>query len=67
MDDMTGLHALVTGGASGIGLATARLLAGRGARVACLDLKPDDLPEPLLGSPRTSPTTPPSGPPSPRR
>ena len=49
MDDMTGLHAIVTGGASGIGLATARLLAGRGTRVACLDLKPDDLPEPLLG------------------
>lgn len=32
-----GLAALVTGGASGIGLATARLLADRGARVACLD------------------------------
>src|SRR5580693_4924147 len=32
-----GLTALVTGGASGIGLATARLLAARGARVAVLD------------------------------
>jgi len=32
-----GLAALVTGGASGIGLATARLLAIRGARVAVLD------------------------------
>jgi 2-keto-3-deoxy-L-fuconate dehydrogenase len=32
-----GLAALVTGGASGIGLATARLLAARGARVAILD------------------------------
>ena len=32
-----GLAALVTGGASGIGLATARLLAARGARVAVLD------------------------------
>jgi 2-keto-3-deoxy-L-fuconate dehydrogenase len=32
-----GLTALVTGGASGIGLATARLLAARGARVAILD------------------------------
>jgi 2-keto-3-deoxy-L-fuconate dehydrogenase len=50
MDDQSGefagLAALVTGGASGIGLATARLLAGRGARVAVLDLdlgiEPDD-------------------------
>ena len=32
-----GLAALVTGGASGIGLATARLMAARGARVAVLD------------------------------
>ncbi len=32
-----GLSALVTGGASGIGLATARLLASQGARVAILD------------------------------
>jgi NAD(P)-dependent dehydrogenase (short-subunit alcohol dehydrogenase family) len=35
--EFTGLAALVTGGASGIGLATARMLAGRGARVAVLD------------------------------
>jgi NAD(P)-dependent dehydrogenase (short-subunit alcohol dehydrogenase family) len=50
-DDFHGLHgqrALVTGGASGIGLATARLLADRGARVAVLDLAPGGLPEPLL-------------------
>ncbi|WP_188195614.1 SDR family oxidoreductase [Nonomuraea sp. SYSU D8015] len=33
-----GLAAIVTGGASGIGPATAALLAERGARVACLDL-----------------------------
>ncbi|WP_086724864.1 SDR family NAD(P)-dependent oxidoreductase, partial [Streptomyces sp. NRRL B-24085] len=46
--ELTGLAAVVTGGASGIGLATARLLADRGARVACLDLKPD-VPEPLVG------------------
>jgi 2-keto-3-deoxy-L-fuconate dehydrogenase len=43
-----GLSAVVTGGASGIGLATAMLLAERGARVACLDLRPD-VPGPLLG------------------
>jgi NAD(P)-dependent dehydrogenase (short-subunit alcohol dehydrogenase family) len=36
-DEFTGLSALITGGASGIGLATARLLAARGARVAILD------------------------------
>jgi NAD(P)-dependent dehydrogenase (short-subunit alcohol dehydrogenase family) len=36
--DFDGLVAIVTGGASGIGLETARLLSGRGARVACLDL-----------------------------
>jgi 2-keto-3-deoxy-L-fuconate dehydrogenase len=35
--DLSGLAALVTGGASGIGLATARLMASRGARVAVLD------------------------------
>jgi NAD(P)-dependent dehydrogenase (short-subunit alcohol dehydrogenase family) len=38
MSDLTGLRALVTGGASGIGEATARLLQSRGARVAVLDL-----------------------------
>ncbi len=42
--DFDGLVAAVTGGASGIGLATARLLRERGARVAVLDLAeaPDD-------------------------
>jgi 2-keto-3-deoxy-L-fuconate dehydrogenase len=48
-DDFQDLVAIVTGGASGIGLATARLLAARGARVACLDLKPDGIPDPLAG------------------
>ena len=37
MADFDGLVAAVTGGASGIGLATARLLRDRGARVAVLD------------------------------
>ncbi|MBM2614012.1 SDR family oxidoreductase [Actinoplanes sp. LDG1-06] len=45
---MTGLRAIVTGGASGIGLATACLLAERGYRVATLDLN-TDVPAPLLG------------------
>jgi 2-keto-3-deoxy-L-fuconate dehydrogenase len=40
MGDFDGMVALVTGGASGIGAATARLLAERGARVAVLDLDP---------------------------
>ena len=36
--DLNGIGALVAGGASGLGEATARELAGRGARVAILDL-----------------------------
>jgi NAD(P)-dependent dehydrogenase (short-subunit alcohol dehydrogenase family) len=46
--DLTGLTALVTGGASGIGAATARLLAARGARVAVLDRDPAGAPEGTL-------------------
>jgi 2-keto-3-deoxy-L-fuconate dehydrogenase len=42
MAELSGLAAVVTGGGSGIGLATARLLARRGAKVAVLDLKPGD-------------------------
>ncbi|MGW0559637.1 SDR family NAD(P)-dependent oxidoreductase [Streptomyces sp. NPDC003016] len=46
---LDGLKALVTGGASGIGHATARLLAARGADVAVLDLDPSGAQAPLLG------------------
>ena len=47
--DFEGLKALVTGGASGIGRATAELLAARGAQVAVLDLDPSSVEKPLLG------------------
>jgi NAD(P)-dependent dehydrogenase (short-subunit alcohol dehydrogenase family) len=49
MTDLSGLRAVVTGGASGIGLATARALAAQGAAVAVLDLEPAGVPRPLLG------------------
>ncbi|GHC88796.1 SDR family NAD(P)-dependent oxidoreductase [Streptomyces flavofungini] len=49
MTDFTGLRALVTGGASGIGRATAELLAARGAQVAVLDLDPSGVRKPLRG------------------
>jgi NAD(P)-dependent dehydrogenase (short-subunit alcohol dehydrogenase family) len=49
--EYAGLTAVVTGGASGVGLATARLVAACGARVACLGLKPDDVPAPPAGMP----------------
>ena len=42
MGDFDGMVAVVTGGASGIGAATADLLAERGARTAVLDLEPGD-------------------------
>ena len=47
--DFSELTAVVTGGASGIGLATARLLAARGARVAVLDMDITQLDEALFG------------------
>lgn len=40
MPELSGLTAIVTGGGSGIGFATARLMLERGARVASLDMKP---------------------------
>ncbi|MDT0401205.1 MULTISPECIES: SDR family NAD(P)-dependent oxidoreductase [Streptomyces] len=49
MSDFEGLTALVTGGASGIGRATADLLADRGATVAVLDLDPSTVDKPLTG------------------
>ncbi|WP_411120360.1 SDR family NAD(P)-dependent oxidoreductase [Streptomyces sp. 058-1L] len=49
MSELSGLKALVTGGASGIGRATAELLAARGADVAVLDLDPSGVDGPLRG------------------
>jgi NAD(P)-dependent dehydrogenase (short-subunit alcohol dehydrogenase family) len=39
--DINGASAIVTGGASGIGAATARLLASKGAKVVIADLQAD--------------------------
>ncbi|RSS59044.1 SDR family NAD(P)-dependent oxidoreductase [Streptomyces sp. WAC01280] len=49
MSELSGLRAVVTGGASGIGRATAGLLAARGAAVAVLDLDPSTVDKPLRG------------------
>lgn len=47
--DFDGLVAVVTGGASGIGLATATALAAEGATVTVLDLNAGGLPDGLAG------------------
>ena len=39
MDTIDGKVAVITGGASGIGLATARILAGAGARIVLADIE----------------------------
>jgi NAD(P)-dependent dehydrogenase (short-subunit alcohol dehydrogenase family) len=49
--EYAGLVAAVTGGASGIGLATALELSRRGARVVVLDLYVDSVEAPLTGIP----------------
>lgn len=43
MDDLNGKVAVITGGASGIGLETGRQLAARGARLVLADIEPDAL------------------------
>ncbi len=39
---INGLSVFITGGGSGLGAATARMMAGKGAKVACLDLNKDN-------------------------
>ncbi|NEE01558.1 SDR family oxidoreductase [Phytoactinopolyspora halotolerans] len=49
MSNLAGMAAIVTGGASGIGLATAERLSEGGARVAALDLNPGAVKDPMTG------------------
>ena len=45
MDTLNGTGAVITGGASGIGLATAQVLAGRGAKLVLADVEEEALAE----------------------
>lgn len=49
--DFAGAHALVTGGSTGIGLATAQVLAARGARVSIIARDPTKLDRACAGIP----------------
>ena len=51
MESLSGLRALVTGGASGIGLATVKLIRAEGGHVAILDRVITQLPEGIVGIP----------------
>ncbi|MDX2913193.1 hypothetical protein [Streptomyces griseiscabiei] len=56
MSDVHDVGAIVTGGAGGIGAATAALPRERGARVAVLDLRTDGAPAGVHALPCASPT-----------
>lgn len=49
MDELDGKVAVITGGASGIGLATAKSLAGRGVRLVLADVEPEALDTAVAG------------------
>ena len=49
IDTFEGKTAFITGGASGIGLGIAKVLAGRGARVVLADLRQDHIDHALAG------------------